>query len=401
MSYITRSAERTVQRLATSMPVIGIVGPRQSGKTTLARRVFSDKPYLSLENLDTRDEATHDPRGFLAGLPEGAVLDEVQRAPGLFNYLQQVVDEAARPGLFCLTGSQQFDLLAGVTQTLSGRIGLVRLPPLSLEELTAAGHRHASAVEAIFRGGFPRLYETDLDPSRWLDDYVTTYVERDVRRLSQIRDLDSFRRFVRLAALRSARLVNLTELARDSGVSVNTAKGWLSVMEASFLVVRLAPWFGNLGKRLVKTSKLYFTDAGLAANLLGLESPEQVAGSPLLGHLFETLVITELLKARWGQGRRENLYFWRDHQGTEIDALCDFGTELRGVEIKTSQTPAASWTAGLNWLGSAVGARRDTGVSTVRKYIVYGGAERRPYAGAELVGWREAGSVMVDAAGAA
>ena len=267
---IPRTATSTLHRLAKGFPVIALTGPRQSGKTTLAKAAFADKPYVSLENPDEREFAERDPRRFLQRFAEGAILDEAQRCPALLSWVQGLVDERGRMGDFILTGSAQFDLMSGVTQSLAGRVGRVELLPLSASELAGAGQQPHSLEAMLWQGGYPALYDRDLTPDDWFPNYVATYLERDVRQLIAIRDLTQFQRFVRMCAARSGQMLNLTALGADCGVSAVTARDWLSVLEASYLVVRLPPYFRNFGKRLVKTPKLYFLDVGLMAWLLGI-----------------------------------------------------------------------------------------------------------------------------------
>jgi predicted AAA+ superfamily ATPase len=384
---IPRTAAATVAHLAEGYPVVAITGPRQSGKTTLARAVFAEKPYVSLEDLDERELAQGDPRRFLDRFPDGAILDEVQRTPGLFSYLQTRVDGDSRRGLFILTGSQQFDLLANVTQTLAGRVALVSLLPFSLGELQAAGEAPARLEQLLFQGLYPPIYDRDLEPGIWYSNYVRTYVERDVRQMVNVRDLSAFQRFVRMCAARTGQLLNLSGLAADCGITHHTAGAWLSVLEASYIVHLLQPHHSNLGKRLVKTPKLYFHDPGLATWLLGIQSPEQLATHAQRGALFETWVVAELLKARFHRALGSNLTFWRDKSGHEVDVLIEEGSRLIPVEIKSGQTVTADSFAGLEqWMGLA-------GPTAGRPWLVYGGDTRQSRAVAEVVPWREIGSV--------
>ena len=379
---VPRAAEATVRSLTEGYPVVAITGPRQSGKTTLVRAMFADRPFVSLEDLDERALATDDPRGFLARFPDGAVLDEVQRAPDLFSYLQTRVDEDGRTGLFVLTGSQQFDLLSGISQSLAGRVALVRLLPFALSELHEAERAPDRLEDLLFQGLYPPIHDRGLDPAVWYGNYVRTYVERDVRQMVNVRDLAAFQRFVRMCAGRCGQLLNLSSLGNDCGITHNTARAWLSVLEASYLVYLLRPHHRSFDKRLVKSPKLYFYDPGLAAWLLGVQTPDQLATHPLRGGLFETWVVSELLKALYNRALEDNLYFWRDHSGHEVDLLIDRGTELVPVEVKSGQTVNRDFFTGLErW-------REIAGDAAGRGWLVYGGDRSESRAEVEVVPWR-------------
>ena len=380
---INRTAGGTATELARAYPVIVITGPRQSGKTTLTRASFPDKPYVSLEDPDQRDFAKEDPRRFLSRYPDGAVLDEVQRVPDLFSYLQTRVDQDLRPGLFVLSGSQQFGVLSQVTQSLAGRVALVPLLPFSLEELQDAGREPNTLEEVLFTGFYPAIYDRGISPEIWYGNYVQTYIERDVRQMINVRDLSTFQRFVRMCAGRTGRLVNLTSLANDCGISHNTAKAWLSVLQASYIVHLLPPHHRNFDKRLIKTPKLYFLDPGLAAWLVGIQNAEQITFHPMRGALFETLVVSELLKTRFHKGLTSNLFFWQDRHGREVDILIDRGQQLVPVEVKSGQTITSSYFTGLSrWMSLA-------GQEAGRPWVVYGGTERQSRSQAEVLPWRE------------
>jgi predicted AAA+ superfamily ATPase len=335
---IPRTAQPLLEEIRRGYPVITLTGPRQSGKTTLARAAFADKPYVSLETPDEREFAQRDPRGFLARFPEGAIIDEVQHASDLLSWIQTDVDAHGQMGRFVLTGSQNFALMANLSQSLAGRSALVQLLPLSIAELKAAGRLPATLDRMLLTGGYPALYARPLDSARWLADYTLSYLERDVRQITQVHDLSAFQRFVRLAAGRSGQLLNLSSLALDAGIAQSTARAWLSVLEASYIVHLLRPHHRNFGKRLVKMPKLYFIDVALAASLLGIQNDAQLALHPLRGALFETLIVGEYLKARFHAGWPSNLYFWRNNTGLEIDLLLEEGPALRPVEIKSSAT---------------------------------------------------------------
>jgi predicted AAA+ superfamily ATPase len=379
---IRRDAHPTLLRLARGFPIVAITGPRQAGKTTLARMAFPGKPYVSLEDPDMRSMAESDPRGLLSRFPDGAVLDEAQRAPGLFSFLQTLVDSKIRPGMFVLTGSQQFGLLSGISQSLAGRVGLVHLLPFSIAELAAARRLPKTLDDLLFRGQYPPIHDRGFTPGDWFAGYATTYVERDVRQLVNVRDLSTFQRFVKMCAARTAQLLNLSSLASDCGVSHNTAASWISVLEASYLVHLLRPHHRNFNKRLVKTPKLYFCDTGLAAWLLGIREKSQLAFHAQRGALFETLVVTEYLKGRLNRGEPSNLYFWRDSKGLEIDLLLEEGDALTPVEIKSGQTIAPDFLAGLGKWNALSGAPDRPAL------LVYGGEREMVNGNVTIVPWK-------------
>jgi hypothetical protein len=383
---IPRHAEATLLHLARGYPVVAVTGPRQSGKTTLVRKAFPDKPYVSLEDLDERQFATDDPRGFLGRYPDGAILDEVQRCPELFSYLQTRLDQARKKGLFVLTGSQQFNLLSGITQSLAGRVALIPLLPFALSELQAAKMAPKTLSELLFRGLYPPIYDGSQQPGIWYGNYMRTYIERDVRQVIKVRDLSAFQRFVRMCAGRTGQLTNLSALASDCGVTHNTAKAWLSVLEASYIVHLLQPHHRNFDKRLVKTPKLYFCDTGLACWLLGIRAPAQLDSHAQRGALFETWAVGELLKARYNRGLESNLYFWRDRSGNEVDVLIDEGDKLAPVEIKAGQTISGDYFRGLErWQAMA---KKISG----KPWLLYGGDKAQTRLGYSVVPWAEVGS---------
>jgi predicted AAA+ superfamily ATPase len=379
---IPRIAASTLKTLARGYPILAITGPRQSGKTTLARSTFPDKPYVSLEDLDTRAFATEDPRGFLARLESGAILDEAQRCPGLFSYLQTRVDANQRMGEFVLTGSQQFGLLSGITQSLAGRAGLVQLLPFSITELQAAQVAAPGLDEVLWRGLYPPLYDRHLEPTQWMANYTTTYVERDVRQVIEVQNLSLFQRFLKMCAARCGQLLNMSSMANDCGVTHKTIAAWLSVLEAGYVVFLLQPHHRNFGKRLVKTPKLYFHDTGLAAYLLGIADADHLAIHSARGALFENLVISEHLKQRLNQGLAPNFYFWRNNTGQEVDLLLEEGAQLRPIEIKSSQTFHISFLDGLDqWAKYA-------GDAALPARLVYGGDQNMQRGDVSVRAWR-------------
>ncbi len=378
---IARTAAKTLRRFARGYPVLTITGPRQSGKTTLARTTFPGKRYVSLENPDERLFATQDPRGFLDRFPDGAILDEVQHCPDLLSYLQTRVDHDRRMGLFVLTGSQNFQLISGITQSLAGRAGLVQLLPFSLAELAAADLVPAALDDFLLKGLYPPLYDRELDPPEWYGNYLMTYLERDVRQIAKVHDLILFQRFVRMCAARTGQLLNLSSLASDCGISQGTARNWITILQASYVLFLLQPHYENFGKRLVKTPKLYFHDTGLAAALLGIQNAEHMAIHAARPALFETFVVNEFLKARYNAGLASNLYFWRDNVGNEVDIVIESGSLLQPVEIKSGKTLAEDAFDGLRrWLKFA-------GKKSGRPLLVYGGDESFERSGMAVRSW--------------
>ncbi len=335
---IQRKIEKQLRSLAQMYPVVTITGPRQSGKTTLARMIFPSHQYVSLENIDVREFARQDPVGFLKNFPSPVIINEIQRVPELLSYIQTLVDDNQRSGQYILTGSHQPLLGQSVAQSLAGRTGILQLLPLSFEELTMAGV-NLERDQAIYQGFMPRLYNTALDAKNLYRDYFSTYVEKDLRLLLNIKELHSFETFVKLLAGRVGQLINYSSLGNDVGVSGSTIAQWLSVLEASFIVFRLPCYYENFGKRLVKSQKLYFTEVGLVTWLLGISSPEQVWRDPLFGGLFENMVIVEALKHRMNIGEMPELYFLRDSQGLEADLIVrQHHDRLIPVEIKGGST---------------------------------------------------------------
>ena len=393
MPLILRQAGALMQLWAPAFPVLALTGPRQSGKTTLARLSFPDKPYLSLEDLETRERAVADPRGFFASLPGGAILDEVQRAPELLSYLQGVVDARGRMGDFIITGSQQFGLRDRINQSLAGRVVHLQLLPLSLAELRIAGLAAASMEQTVWQGGYPALFDTRRTaasvPDAWFSAYVSTYIERDVRQVLQISNLSLFQRFVLMCAARTGQLLNLASLAADCGISQPTARSWLSVLEASYVVRLLQPFHQNLGKRLVKTPKLYFLDTGLLCHLLRIESPKTLVTHAMRGAIFESWVVSETIKHRWNQGLDAAIYFWRDNHGTEVDLLFEHGGLLHAVEVKSGSTFASDWTrAGQRW-------RSYAGPAAAPVTVLYGGDASYAVGDVQVMGWRDLGKSAI------
>jgi predicted AAA+ superfamily ATPase len=385
---IQRDILRELNAVAAEYPVVTIVGPRQSGKTTLAGRVFKKKPYCSLEDPDTALLAATDPRGFLGQFPGGAVLDEIQRAPQLLSYLQTIVDRHPNSkGLFILTGSHQPQLHTGISQSLAGRTALLTLMPLSIAELRLFKIR-PHAFQCMLSGFYPRIYNDGLDPSRFYKNYFATYVERDVRQILNLKDLSAFQKFLRLLAGRIGQIINFSSLANDTGVSSVTIKHWCSVLQASYIIYELRPYYRNFNKRLIKSPKIYFTDVGLAAYLLGLSKLDQIKRDPCRGALFENLIIMDIYKSLVNTGQEPDLYFFRDTNGNEVDLLIARGRELIPVEIKSSETYSPDFVRGIEYFKKTAG-------QDLKGFVVYAGDQGQQIGSNILCGFAEAGSVVL------
>jgi len=387
---VRRTIQDQLERLAAQHPVVTITGPRQSGKTTLSRTTFPDHAYVSLETPSERELASEDPLAFLGRFEgKGAILDEIQRAPELPSYLQSIVDEDPSPGRFILTGSQSLSLLDRVSQSLAGRTALLELLPLDLREIRRFPHPPEDLDTLLWEGGYPRIHDRDLPPNEWLADYTATYLERDLRSLLRVGDLAAFHTFLRLCAGRVGQLLNLASLAADCGIAQPTARSWLSVLEASFIVFLIPPFHANLGKRLAKHPKLYFHDSGLATSLLGIDSPRQLATHPLRGALFEGWVISEIVKWHRNRARRPELSFYRERDRIEIDLLIEHGEELMLLEAKAGRTPAGDYFKAFPHFTELIQARGDSRWQVARQAVVYGGEESQLRSAGELLSWSD------------
>ncbi len=365
-----RALEPVLLKLAEQYPVVTILGPRQSGKTTLSKICFPKKPYVNLEEPDTRDFILSDPRRFFQEHPEGAIIDEIQRAPILLSYIQPIVDEKKYHGMFILTGSQQLNLHEAVSQSLAGRTAIIELLPFSLVE-TTKNKITLNIDEYLLNGFFPAIYAKKLDPNVAYQNYVRTYVERDIRKIINVKDLQSFQRFIQLSAGRVGNILNKESLCNDVGVSASTINNWLSILEASFLIIRLQPYFENFGKRMIKSPKIYFSDVGLITYLLGIESTLQLARDPARGHLFENLVILELIKHRLNLGKQPEVYYYRDNHQNEVDVIIKHGNQLVPVEVKSTQTFNSSLLKNIKFYQKLAGHRAPIG------FLIYAGEQEQ------------------------
>lgn len=375
-----RKMRSVLEEMAQTFPVVTVTGPRQSGKTTLVRMVFPDKPYVSLEDLDTREFAHSDPRGFLKQYARGAILDEIQHAPGLLSYIQTLVDESNQSGLFILTGSNQFKYLQSIAQSLAGRTGILKLLPFAYDEIYADPSESLNTV--LHTGFYPRIFDRNVRPGFFYTAYFETYIERDVRTLLKVKDLMLFQKFVKICAGRTGQLVNFSSIANEIGVTHKTIKEWISILEASYIVYLLRPYHRSFNKRILKSPKLYFIDVGLAAHLLGIEAPGQITTHPLRGELFETFVVIEFLKYRFNAGKSDNLYFFRDRTGNEVDLVVETGAGPVPVEIKSAQTVSQAFFKGLRMF-------RKLEQRTPYAFLVTGGPVRQDRSDCHIRGFSE------------
>jgi len=383
---IKRHILKSLLKVARFFPAVAILGPRQSGKTTLAKMAFPKLPYVSLENPDIRAFASDDPRSFLAKYPAGAILDEIQRVPSLLSYLQEILDNSKHNGRFVLTGSHQPEIHAKISQSLAGRIGILRLLPLSIAEL-ASFKIELDRDEYIFNGFMPAIYSKKIPPNLFYSNYYSTYVERDVRQLVQLNNQKSFELFIKLLAGRVGQVVNLNSMSGDIGISSVTLASWLSVLEASYIIFRLPCYFNNFGKRLIKSPKIYFTDVGLATYLLGINSAEQVSRDPIMGGLFENMVVAEALKQRYNSGKETELYYFRDQKGFEIDLIFNEGQNITPIEIKAARTYNASLADNIRKFISLSNSAKNSAV-------IYAGKESGKINNVNFVNFKDTQSVL-------
>lgn len=389
--YIKRNLQSVLEHYASKFPVVAVIGPRQAGKTTLVRQVFSRHTYFSLEDPDTLESLTTDPRYFLEKNynSNGLILDEFQNYPQILSYMQGIVDNNRRPGYFILTGSHNFLMNQAITQSLAGRVALLTLLPLSLQELKQSNLIPSTIDEAVFKGGYPDIFSRDFNPTEFYPQYTKTYVERDVRQLINVGNLSDFQRFMRLCAGRIGQLLNVSSLADDCNISVSTINSWISILEASYVLFLLQPHFNNYSKRLIKSPKLYFYDTGLACWLLKIGSAEQVNEHYLRGSIIESLIISEFAKKFYNQGKDPSLYFWRDSHGHEVDCILDYGTTLIPIEIKSAKTINQRFFDGLHYWTELAGVDQSQG------YVVYAGSESDQRSAGKIIGWQSAADIVL------
>lgn len=384
---IQRQQQAKLLSLAKQFPVISIIGPRQSGKSTLVKHCFPKYDYISFEDIDNRRRALLDMRGFLEQYGKGVIFDEVQRVPELFSYLQTHVDATGKKGKFILTGSHNYLLQEKVSQSLAGRIAMLRLLPFSMQELADAGKLPADIHKILFKGFYPRLFSSRVTPSDWYPAYIETYMQRDVREIKNIPNLNYFQKFLHLLAGRHGQQLNLTSLATEVGVVHNTISSWISILEASYVIYLLKPHFNNFNKRIIKTPKIYFYDSGLVCSLLGIEKAEQLHTHHIKGPLFEGLIITELIKARFNAGLSNNCFYWRDKTGNEVDCIIDKAGSLTAIEIKSGKTINGDYFNNLNFWKNLSG-------NTNKSYLVYGGTETQKIKNNIVVPWKNTFSIV-------
>ena len=377
---IDRQLESEIQILRREFPIVAILGPRQSGKTTLAQKAFPDFSYVSLEDIDNREFADSDPRGFLDRYRSNVILDEVQRVPALISYLQSHVHRLGENGRVVITGSHNFLLMEQITQSLAGRVGLTRLLPFAAYEMREL---QLGLPDLLFGGGYPRIYDQGIRPQTFYKNYIDTYIEKDVRQVKQITKVDDFYRFLRILAGRTAQELNMSAVAEQCGVVHGTVREWLAVLEAGFIIYRLPPYHKNYNKRLVKNPKIYFTDTGLVCSLLGIREKEQLDYHFLKGALFETFVVNELQKGRFNHGEPYGLFFWRDNHRKEVDVIIESGTGQAALEIKSAKTVHGHAFSGLDYWKALASSDNPT------TYLVYAGDDSYTRRGVRVVAWND------------
>ena len=387
---IGRTLSEKIISIVKVFPVITLTGPRQSGKTTLVRWLFPKYEYINLENLNDLHAVQEDPLRFLKAYSStGVIIDEAQKLPELFSYLQGIVDESKQMGKFILTGSQNFLLLEKITQSLAGRVAVLHLLPFGLCELEQAGHIQESLDKILFTGSYPVLYDRNIEPQDYYPSYIQTYIERDVRSIKNIGNLSTFQRFIKLCAGRTGQLINFSSIGNELGINYKTVSSWISILEASFIVYLLKPHYKNFSKRLVKQSKLYFFDTGLLCSLLDIQNPVQLNSHYLRGNIFESYIVTEYIKIRYHAGLVPNAFFWRDNTGHEIDLLLEQGENLKAIEIKSGETINPDFFKGLNYFGNL------SALSKENRFLIYGGLKNYRRTAAKVLSWKNLGAKIV------
>lgn len=380
---VNRLISDKIKDLRGKFPIVTLTGARQCGKSTLLKNLLPEYRYVSLEDPDMRRAVSGDPRSFLDNFSDRTIIDEAQYVPELFSYIQTKVDDENRPGMYVLSGSHNFLLMESVTQSLAGRVAILKLAPFSISELRSAGMLPDNPSELILNGGYPRVYDWKISPEDYYPNYVMTYLERDVRLLRNINDFSRFELFLRLCASRVGQQISFTALSNECGISVQTAKDWISILESSYLVFRLPPYYKNFGKRLVKTPKLYFYDTGLVCSLLGLQTSSQMMFSDMKGALFENLVIADMLKKSLFAGKQPQLYYWRDSNGNEVDLLEENGGQLNACEIKSGSSLRLDWFRGLDGFAAL------SGIDASGKSVIYAGDFNYLTESGKFVSWKE------------
>lgn len=388
--FIKRKLGNALKQAAKEYPVVAIMGPRQSGKTTLAQATFPKHRYISLEDLDVRAIVQEDPRGFLSDYPakDGIIIDEIQHVPELLSYIQTIVDRQKKMGYFIVTGSQNFLVDEAITQTLAGRMAVLTLLPLSIAELEAADLLPAKMETLLYKGCYPRAHAEKISIERLYANYIRLYIERDVRQIREVSNLSTFQKFMRLCAHHVGRQVNLTQLGNECGINYNTAKAWLSLLETSYIIVLLYPYYKNFGKRLVKAPKLYFIDTGIACSLLKIPSADELVGHYLRGELFESLIISDLLKQQYNLEMQPSLYMWRDQNQNEIDCIIEETNRQIPVEVKAGKTIISDFFKHLDYWKTL------SNQPEVPQYLIYGGNDDHAKAGVKILGWKSAGNLI-------
>ncbi len=381
---INRAIFEEIKLLSNQYPVLALTGPRQSGKTTMLKTMFPDYKYITLENPDNREFAERDPKGFLNAYHEKVIFDEAQNTPTLFSYIQGIVDDSGKMGQFILSGLQNFQLMERISQSLAGRVAIFNLLPFENKEMKTANWLEDKAIDAIPKGFYPAIFERGADHDRYYANYISTYINRDVSQLMNIHDLRSFKTFVKLCALRTGSLLNLSDLARDTGISHTTARNWISILETSFIVYLLPPYYRNYGKRLVKSSKLYFYDTGLASHLIGIRKSKLTPTHPMWGQLFENMVLMELIKQNAHRNTSREFSFWRDSKGHEVDVLIEDEGTLHLYEIKASSTIQNKMFAGLDYFNNI-----SEGENIAEKNLVYSGDEAQNRTDYQIIPWNQ------------